>query len=217
MENPREIYWNLKISTVAESLEKNGYDVYIAETASEAADVVKGEIIPNLKPKSLSWGGSLSFGATGLYEELKNDSAYEIIDTWDKSLSFEQTLERRREAMICDLYFTGTNALTENGWLVNLDMIGNRVGAMAFGPKNVVVVCGRNKIVAGLEDAMQRIKDYAAPVNTMRLDKKTPCRKTGVCHDCNSPDRICNVWTIHEKSFPVGRIKIILVNEDLGF
>lgn len=217
MENPFEIYWNLKLASVAEALGKNGYDVSIAESASEAAGLVKNEIIPALKPKSLSWGGSLSFAATGLYEELKEDGSFEIIDTWDKDSSFEEKLERRREAMVCDLYFTGTNALTETGWLVNLDMIGNRVGAMAFGPKNVVVVCGRNKIVPGLEEAMQRIKDYAAPVNSMRLDKKTPCRKTGVCHDCDSPERICNVWTIHEKCFPAGRIKVVLVNEDLGF
>ncbi|GAB7023332.1 lactate utilization protein [Salidesulfovibrio brasiliensis] len=217
MENPFEIYWNLKLAAVAEALGKNGYDVSITESASEAAGLVKNEIISALKPKTLSWGGSLSFAATGLYEELKEDGSFEIIDTWDKDSSFEEKLERRREAMICDLYFTGTNALTETGWLVNLDMIGNRVGAMAFGPKNVVVVCGRNKIVPGLEEAMQRIKDYAAPVNSMRLDKKTPCRKTGVCHDCDSPERICNVWTIHEKCFPAGRIKVVLVNEDLGF
>jgi hypothetical protein len=96
-------------------------------------------------------------------------------------------------------------------------MIGNRVGALTFGPKNVVVVVGRNKLVLGLEEGMQRIKDYVAPVNTMRLDKKTPCAKTGECHDCSSPDRICNTWTITEKSFPKGRIIVILVNEELGY
>ena len=116
-----------------------------------------------------------------------------------------------------DLYITGTNAVTEQGQLVNLDMMGNRVAAIMWGPKAVLLVIGRNKITIDLEDAMFRIKNYAAPVNTMNLDKKTPCSKTGVCHDCESPDRICNYWTITEKSFVKNRIKIILVNEDLGF
>jgi hypothetical protein len=101
--------------------------------------------------------------------------------------------------------------------LVNLDMIGNRVAGLTFGPKNVVVIVGRNKIVHSLEDAFLRVKEYAAPVNTMRLDKKTPCVKTGRCEDCKSPDRICNTWTITEKSFPKGRVKVVLVNADMGF
>jgi len=140
-----------------------------------------------------------------------------VLDTFDKSISKEDMVERRRQALLTDLFITGANALTEDGWLVNLDMIGNRVAAITFGPKNVVIIVGRNKVVPGLEEAFDRIKDYTAPVNTMRLDKKTPCRKTGICHDCGSPDRICNYWGITEKSFPKGRIKVVLVNEDLGF
>jgi hypothetical protein len=95
-------------------------------------------------------------------------------------------------------------------------MIGNRVGALTFGPKNVVVLTGRNKIVADLDNAMSRIKDYVAPANAMRLDMKTPCVSTGYCEDCRSPSRICNTWTITEKSYPKGRVKIILINKDLG-
>ena len=125
-------------------------------------------------------------------------------------------MERRREAILVDLFFTGTNAVTESGMLVNLDMIGNRVGGITFGPQHVVLMVGRNKIVANLEDAMVRIKNYAAPTNAMRHGKKTPCIKTSYCMDCKSPDRICNVWTIHEKSHPKGRIKVILINRDLG-
>jgi len=86
-----------------------------------------------------------------------------------------------------------------------------------WGPKNVLLIVGRNKICRTLDDAISRVKNYAAPVNCMKLNKKTPCAKTGVCHDCSSPDRICNYWTVTEKSFQQGRIKIILVNEDLGF
>jgi hypothetical protein len=129
----------------------------------------------------------------------------------------DQMLERRRQSLLVDLFVTGTNAITEAGHLVNLDMIGNRVAAIIWGPKNVLLIVGRNKICGDLEDAMFRIKNYVAPVNTMNLSKKTPCATTGVCHDCASPDRICNYWTITEKCFLKGRIKIILVNEDLGF
>jgi hypothetical protein len=95
-------------------------------------------------------------------------------------------------------------------------MIGNRIGALTFGPRWVIIVVGRNKIVPDLEEAMFRVKNYAAPANAMRLDKKTPCVKTSFCEECKSPDRICNTWTITEKSFPKGRVKIVLINEDLG-
>ena len=115
-----------------------------------------------------------------------------------------------------DLFITGTNAVTETGELVNLDMYGNRVAGITFGPRHVVILVGRNKIVPDLEAAMVRIKEYAAPANTMRLDKKTPCVKTSICEECKSPDRICNTWTITQKSFPKGRIKVVLINEVLG-
>jgi L-lactate utilization protein LutB len=126
-------------------------------------------------------------------------------------------LERRRQALLADLFFTGSNAVTETGLLVNLDMVGNRVAGITFGPKHVVLFIGRNKIVPTLDDAMQRVKNYAAPANAIRHPGlKTPCMKTAVCMDCSSPDRICNTWCITEKCFPKGRIKIILVNQDLG-
>jgi len=96
-------------------------------------------------------------------------------------------------------------------------MYGNRIAAITFGPKNVVILVGRNKIVPDVKEAMFRIKNYAAPINAMRLDKKTPCVKTSCCEDCKSPDRICNTWTITEKSFPRGRVKVVLINEDMGF
>ena len=101
--------------------------------------------------------------------------------------------------------------------LVNLDMVGNRVAGITFGPRHVVLFIGRNKIVPTLDDAMQRVKNYAAPANAIRHPGlKTPCMKTAVCANCSSPDRICNTWCITEKSFPKGRIKIILINQDLG-
>jgi hypothetical protein len=179
--------------------------------------MVEREIIPEIKPRSISWGGSMTFLASGIYDSLKKSKEYDILDTYDrKRYTQEEVAERRRQALLTDLFITGTNAITETGHLVNLDMIGNRAGAITYGPKNVIILAGRNKIVADLEDAMNRIKNYAAPVNAMRLDMKTPCVKSGRCADCKSPARICNSWTITEKSFPKGRIKVVLINQDVG-
>ncbi len=119
--------------------------------------------------------------------------------------------------MLVDLFFTGSNAVTETGKLINLDMVGNRVGAITFGPRHVVLLIGRNKLVKDVEEAMERIKNHAAPLNAIRHEGlKTPCMKTSFCMDCNSPDRICNTWAITEKSFPPGRTAVVLINEDLG-
>ncbi|MCP4669460.1 MAG: lactate utilization protein, partial [Deltaproteobacteria bacterium] len=199
-----------------ETLEKNNFEVFIADDAGKAKEIVLEEIFPKTGAKSVSWGGSMTFIATGLYEVMKGKSNIEVLDAFDKSLSPEESLELRRHSLLVDLFITGTNAVTEAGQLVNLDMIGNRIGGMTFGPKQVVILVGRNKIVADLEEAMFRIKNYVAPVNAMRLDKKTPCVKTAMCEECKSPDRICNTWTITEKSFPKGRVKIVLINEDMG-
>jgi L-lactate utilization protein LutB len=217
MDKPIDNYFRLNLRTVKEALARNGFDVHMADSLEDARRVVLEEILPALEPKTVSWGGSVTFSSSGLYETLRGSDQYEALDTWDKSLSNEEKYERRRQALLVDCFFCGTNAVTEEGHLVNLDMYGNRTGAITFGPKNVVVLVGRNKIVPDLERAMERIKQYVAPVNTMRLDMKTPCVKTGYCMDCDSPQRICNVWTITEKSFPKGRIQVVLINSDEGF
>lgn len=217
MDKPIENYWGKRLETLKQQLDDNNFEAFVAETMDDAKNIVLNEIIPKTGAKSISWGGSVTFVQTSLYEALKDSSNLEVLDTYDKSLSPEESLERRRNSLLTDLYITGTNAITENGELVNLDMIGNRVAAITFGPKNVVILIGRNKIVNDTQDAMMRIKNYAAPVNTMRLDKNTPCAVTSFCQDCKSPDRICNSWVITEKSFPKGRVKVVLINEDLGF
>ncbi|WP_028574958.1 lactate utilization protein [Desulfonatronovibrio hydrogenovorans] len=216
MGNELDKFWRIRLDQVKESLEENNFSCFVAEDPDEARKLVLTEVVARLKPGSVSWGGSATFKETGLYDALKDRSDMEILDTYDKSISPEASWERRRQALLCDLFITGTNALTEQGFLVNLDMIGNRVGALTFGPRNVLVLCGRNKVVADLDEAMDRIKDISAPANAMRLNKKTPCVKTAYCHDCQSPDRICNVWTITEKSFPKARIIVVLINRDMG-
>ena len=217
MDKPIDEYWKICLQRTQKVLEANNFDVYIADNKDLAKKLAYETIIPAIAPKTVSWGGSVTFVGTRLYEALKNDPRYTVLDTYDKSLSPEQSLERRRKSLLVDLFITGTNAVTESGHLVNLDMIGNRVAALTFGPKHVLLMVGRNKIVPDQEAAVKRIKNYAAPVNVMRLDKKSPCGKTGRCENCSSPDRICNTWTITEKSFPKKRVKIILINEALGF
>ncbi len=216
MDKPVENYWQKRLGEIKKALEDNNFEVFLADNAAGASKIVQEEILPRTGAKTVSWGGSMTFIATGLYNSIKDDPNLEILDTFNKSLSREEKIELRRRSLLVDLFITGTNAITEMGQLVNLDMIGNRIGGITFGPKHVVILVGRNKIVSDLEDAMYRIKNYVAPINSMRLDMKTPCVKTSHCEECKSPDRICNTWTITEKSFPKGRVKVVLINEDLG-
>ena len=216
MDQPIENYNKMRLADMKAALESNNFDVCIAENKEAACKTVLEDIMPKLNARTISWGGSMTFIASGLYHQLKADPDLEVLDTLDKKVPAEEMMERRRQALLVDLFITGTNAVTESGQLVNLDMTGNRIGALTFGPKWVILLVGRNKIVADLDEAMFRIKNYAAPVNSMRLDKKTPCVETSYCQECKSPDRICNTWTITEKSFPKERVKVVLINEDLG-
>lgn len=216
MEKPIDHYWRTRLENLKAALEGNNFEVFLAEDAAAAKSTVLEQILPQTGARSIAWGGSMTFTATGLYDALKENPGLQVLDTFDRNISPEENLERRRQALLVDLFITGSNAVTASGKLVNLDMIGNRVAAITFGPRHVIVLVGRNKIVTDLGDAMFRIKNYAAPTNAMRLDKNTPCAKTSFCEDCKSPDRICNAWTITEKSFPKGRVKVVLINEDLG-
>jgi hypothetical protein len=217
MQDPIVQFWQLRLEAAKTALEQNNFEVHLAADRAAAATLVRETLVPQLAPTSVSWGGSKTFVESGLYDDLKARDDLTVLDTYDPRLTNDEKLARRRQSLLVDLFFTGTNAITANGHLVNLDMIGNRIAALTFGPRHAIVLAGRNKLVADLEDAWERIKSYAAPVNSMRLDMKTPCAATGYCQDCKSPQRICNTWTITEKSFPKGRVKIILINEDLGF
>jgi hypothetical protein len=216
VEKPIEVYWRIRLKEVATALEANNFAVYQAADLDAAKMIVMEQIFPGTGAKSVSWGGSMTLASSGICDALKGVPGLEILDTFDRTLTPEENFALRRRSLLVDLFIAGTNALTEEGVLVNLDMLGNRVGAINFGAKNVIILLGRNKIVPDLDAAMFRIKNYAAPANAMRLEKKTPCTKTSYCEECKSPDRICNVWSITEKSFPKGRIRVILINQDLG-
>jgi L-lactate utilization protein LutB len=216
MEDPINHYWQLKLQVVADALAANNFDVHIADDLAAAHQLVMESLLPTSGAQTVSFGGSMTVVKSGLYETLKARQDLEAIDTIDPSVSPEEKMERRRQALLVDLFVTGTNAVTEAGQLVNLDMIGNRVGALTFGPKKVLLLVGRNKIVPDLETAVERIKAYASPANAMRLDMKTPCVKTGRCEECKAAARICNTWTITEKAYPKGRVSVVLINADAG-
>jgi L-lactate utilization protein LutB len=217
METPIDTYWKARLGRLKEELEGNRFEAYLAEDGAEAKKIVQEEIIPKTGAKRISWGGSKTAADIGLIEALKDEPNLEFLDPFEKGVSLEKSLERRRQAFLSDLFITGTNALTESGLLVNLDRTGNRVAAITFGPKVVVILAARNKMVSDLDEAFLRVKDYAAPLVAMRIKAKTPCVKTSFCEDCDSPERVCTAWGIVEKSYPKGRIKVLLINQDMGF
>ena len=210
-------FWEMRLENCGKALTKNNFEVFIAQDCAEAKAVFDQKIFPGLNVRSASWGDSLTLKTTGIIESIKTNPDIDVIETFAADVSRQELLERRRQALLVDLFFTGSNAVTESGKLVNLDMVGNRAGGITFGPKHVVLLIGRNKLVTDVEAAMARIRNHAAPLNAIRHEGwKTPCVKTAYCMDCSSPDRICNTWTITEKSYPKKRIKIILINQDCG-
>lgn len=216
MENPVEHYRKLRLERCGDTLTANNFEVFFAENPLHARGIILEEILPKIKPATVSWGDSMTLYSTGILDELKQRPDIHVIETFDNTVPRAEIIERRRQALLVDLFFTGTNAVTETGALVNLDMVGNRVAGIVFGPRHVVITVGRNKIVSDLDEAISRVKNYAAPANAARHRFKTPCVKTACCMDCKSPDRICNTWSITEKSYPAGRIKVVLIDKTAG-
>ena len=215
--DPVAAYWDIKLEKVKQALETNGFAVSIHADPAEAARHVVEEIAPAIKARSVGFGGSKSVVDSGILDLVRSKPDLELMDALAPGLAPADVMELRRKMLLCDLYLASSNALTMDGKLVNRDRAGNRVGAMHFGPRKVVLMVGRNKLCEKVEDGMTRIKALAAPINTTRLNMATPCVKTGVCMDCKSPDRICSVWTITEKCWPAGRIHVQLINGDAGF
>ena len=161
--------------------------------------------------------GSMTATGMGLWEEIQKLPGVELIDPYQSSLSTEEGLSLRRKGLSADIMIASSNAITLDGKLVNLDGMGNRVAAMTFGPKKVILVVGMNKVAPDLDSAMARVKHYAAPANAIRLSVGTPCVETGLCTDCNAPGRICNMWSIIEGHMIKDRIHVKLVGENLGY
>lgn len=204
------------IQETVSALTSNGFEVHQASTPTHAAEIILKQLVPAIIPEIVSFGDSMTLRETGVLDAFRADPAVRFIDTFEEGVDRSEIIERRRQALLSDIFLTGSNAVTQNGKLVNLDMVGNRVAGIAFGPRHVIITVGVNKIVPDANAAVRRIREVAAPKNALRHDMKTPCVKTGRCMDCKSPDRICNIWTITDKSWPKGRIKVVLINQELG-
>lgn len=218
MATPLHDFWSKKLEKVQAALIARGFMASVAQDAQEAKALFMADILPAIQPQTVAFGGSVTFmNELGLADILRSLDSISLIDAYVPGLSPEEAYETRRRSLLADLFVTGTNAVVSNGTLVNLDGTGNRVAAITFGPKHVVLFVGRNKIVETLEEAVSRIKSIAAPANAVRLKRKTPCAASGVCADCKSPERICNQWSVLVRCAPVNRIHVVLINEDLGY
>ncbi|MDR2850171.1 MAG: lactate utilization protein [Verrucomicrobiota bacterium] len=202
-----------KCRRLVENLARKHFTAVYCATAQEAADYILKEAEG---AASVGFGGSLSVADLKLTTPLA-EKGKEILNHGFPDLTPEQRVEIMKRQQTCDLFLTGTNAVTLDGCLVNIDGNGNRVAAMIYGPGKVIVVAGRNKIVEGdVCDAIRRVKDKASPPNAQRLGKQTPCAATGFCHDCDSPQRICHVTTVIDSKPSLTDLHVLVVNEDMG-
>ena len=160
--------------------------------------------------------GSATLRALGLVEGLKQKGAH-LLDHWDDSLTFEETLRIRKDQLLCDVLLSSVNAVTETGELVSRDGIGNRTSAMTFGPAKVFLLAGIQKIVPDLHAAFRRINEIAAPMRAKSLNLNLPCTKTTGCVNCNDPNRICRATLILHRRPMLTDITVILIGETLGY
>lgn len=198
---------------VVEALQKNNFTASYVSTRQEALAKLAALIPPDA---TVGIGGSWTIKEIGI-DTLLEERGNTVFNHNKPGLSPEESLALRRQEMTADVFLTGTNALTLKGELVNVDGAGNRVAAMIFGPKKVIVITGVNKIVTDVDAAMDRIELFAAPINNKRLNRPNPCTITGECMDCQGPTRICNVTTVMHKKPAASDVEIIIIGEELGF
>ncbi|MEW6670324.1 MAG: lactate utilization protein [Thermodesulfobacteriota bacterium] len=196
------------------ALQKNEFAAIYCSEPREAFDYIIAEA---RTATTIGLGGSRSIADLKVAEAL-GQMGKEILVSKGPDVTPEQGMDIRRRQLTCDLFLCSANAVTLSGYPVNIDNTGNRTGAMTFGPRKVIMVVGRNKIVAGnIEDAIRRVKERAAPPNARRLKYETPCAKTGFCSDCSAPQRICRIITVMERKPARTDVRVLVVNADLGF
>jgi hypothetical protein len=205
--------WEKLAETCIENLKKHGFDAHFVPTADDACalvlDMVSGY-------ETFGFGGSDTTRALGIVDEVKARGKT-IYDHWQAGLTRERDLEIRLMEGRCDCFLCSANAISASGEIINVDGIGNRTNAMTFGTRKVVIVAGMNKVRPDLQSALNRVQEVAGPMRAKSLEMDTPCAKTGICNDCNSPQRICRVTTILHRKPMMTDISVILVNQSLGF
>ena len=204
-------YYAKRGEILVRNLKNRHFDAYYCETKEQALEKAL-ELIP--ENAVVGWGGALSCQQIGLMDAMRTGS-YRAIDR-DKCTTPEERDDAYKACFRADVYLTGANALSQDGQMVNIDGNGNRVGAICYGPNTILVVAGMNKVEDTLEAAITRARTVAAPLNKQRFPNQTPCEVTGSCGDCKSEDCICNQILVTRHCRPAGRIKFILVGEDLG-
>lgn len=209
---PKKIYYENLADTIIDKFNKRGIEGYYCEDAESALATAKRFLTPGC---SISWGGSQTLEEIGLLEEL-SASDYVLYDR-STAQTPEEKLLMYSKTVMADYYFMSSNAITLDGQLVNIDGAGNRVACLITGPRNVIIVAGMNKIVTDVDTAIERVRNMATPPNVVRLGKNTPCAETGKCANCLVPDCICNQIVITRRSGTPGRIKVLLVGEELGY
>jgi hypothetical protein len=196
-----------------EALRKNRFEASFFETRGETANAVIEMISPGME---VAFGGSQTAKQLNLQQQVLDKGAT-ILDHNAAGLSEEDKIEIMRRQQICDVFICSSNAISLQGELFNIDGNGNRVAAMAFGPRRVIVIAGVNKLVADEESAWQRIRTIAAPINFKRLNRPNPCTKQGICMNCNLPTRGCNIYVATRRKPPMMEFSVFIVNESLGF
>jgi len=205
--------WEQKCQKAVEALGTNGFTALYCQTPDDARQYI---LAAAADASSIGFGGSMSITDLGVQQELAA-LGKQILNHSSPDLTRDQKMEVMRQQLTCDLFLSGSNALTMRGELINIDAIGNRVAAMFFGPRMVILVVGRNKLVDGTpQEAITRVKQWATPPNAKRLNFNTPCAKTGFCSNCNSPDRLCRVTTIIDRKPRFTDLRVLVVNADLG-
>ncbi len=211
MSAKHQAYENLA-DTMIEKFNVRGIEGYYCATAEEALIMAQRFLTPDCV---VSWGGSETLEEIGLIDALKA-SDFVVIDRKEAKTP-EASRELYSKIVLADYYFMSSNAITLNGELINIDGMGNRVACLAYGPANVIIVAGMNKVVSDVEAGVKRVRNMASPANATRLGMKTPCASIGRCADCLSDDCLCNQIVVTRKSRIPNRIKVILVGEELGF
>ena len=212
MNTPRNMYFHKRGNRLVENLKKRNFDAYYCDTAEEALLKVLEQIPIG---SSVGWGGAKSADEIGLLNAIRHGE-YKAIDR-DICTTPEEREQTDRAALFADCYICGANAMSLDGEMVSIDGNGNRVAAIVYGPKKVIVIVGMNKVCDSLDGAIERARTVAAPINMQRFMKATPCTTTGCCADCKSPESICNQILITRNCRPAKRICYIVVGEELGF
>lgn len=212
MDKAKELYYDRRGQLLVKNLKKRHFDAVYCKTTEDALQQALAWIPEGA---SVGWGGALSAQQIGLMDAVRAGN-YRAIDR-DLCETAEQREQAAKDCMFADVFLTGANALSMDGEMVNIDGNGNRVSAIIYGPKTVLVIAGMNKVVDTLDDAITRARTVAAPMNQQRFQLNNPCSVTGRCADCKSETCICNHIVITRHCRPVGRIKFIIVGEVLGF